>query len=195
MFLSADEIHEEIESGHLVIDPFNPDFLKSASYVLRLGNCYRQWKRKDDPLDLWAKNAAIDRLAPKIYAKSINLDPGVVLLGSTVEKVGIPNHLVGILSTLSHLARFGVSVNQSALWLSPGFGSINPTPLTLEIVSTNPSPVSIRTGIPVCHLIIARISKRKRSTLRLDKSIYEGREAPEGPFLFEEFYSIIDCDE
>ena len=195
MFLSADEIREEIESDRLVIDPFEPKLLKTSSYVLRLGEGFRQWKRKAEPVELWAQNAGWNHLDPITQAGEINLEPGVVMLASTLEKVGMPNHLVGILSTLSHLARFGVSVNQNAFWVSPGFGSSNPTQFTLELVSFNPSPVSIKSGIPVCHLIIARTSKEAHSVLRLHKSVYEGREAPGEPLLFEEFHPILDRDE
>ena len=50
MFLSASEIQYLTTSGELLIDPFSPENFKQASYILRLGNRWRnsgatQWNQ------------------------------------------------------------------------------------------------------------------------------------------------------
>jgi dCTP deaminase len=191
VFLSADEIREEVESGRLVIDPFEPKLLKTFSYVLRMGDRYRQWRPSDEFIDAWSSEAGRNQLGPITEKAEIILRPGVFVLAATLEKVSMPSNLVGILSNLSHLARLGVSVHQNAFWVSSGYGGCIPTQFTLELASFNPSPVKIRSGIPACHLIIARTSRAAQSVLKLHKSVYEGLEAPAAPLLFEEFQNIL----
>lgn len=189
MFLSADEIRVEIEVGRLVIEPFIPELLKPASYVLRLGDRWRQWSHIKKPISVWTPDASRLHLQPELYTNEITLQPGIVVLGSTAETIGLPNDLVGIVSTLSHLARFGLSTHLQAFLVSPGFGAHTPTALTLELVSFNPSPLCIKTGMPVCHLAFTRTSSAV-SKLPLGRSIYEGHDSPAPPMLYEEFSSL-----
>ena len=44
MILTSEKIKEAIKSGEIVIDPFDENFLKPASYTFTLGNKYRKLK-------------------------------------------------------------------------------------------------------------------------------------------------------
>lgn len=186
MILSAKEIESCVRANRLRIEPFAADLLKPASYVLRLGRRFARWVPSSESLRPWAQ--AIDSSA-LIYFESekIELQPGEVLLANTHERLALSASVAGILSTLSHLARLGISVTSGSTWVNPGFGQYAPTALTLEITYTNRTPVVLDSGMPVCHLAIAQVSGVLGSDGPLSKSVYEGSVAPSGPRMFEEY--------
>jgi len=59
----------------------------------------------------------------------LTIDPGEFILARTLERVKIPNHLIGMVEGRSSYARFGLSMHQTAPWIHPGFNG----PITLEI--------------------------------------------------------------
>ena len=186
MFLSASEIQDLVRSGELLIDPFLPKHFKPASYILRLGNRWRKWFVSSEPIDM-EKSVDTERLlSPIITSDDYVLSNTEFCLAATIEKISLPPNLVGIVAPLSHISRWGLSVNLGSLIVSPKFGATTPTGLTLELVSHNPSPLKLKAGLPICHLAFIKVTPCDRPR-PLDKSIYEGRETPSGPFLSEEW--------
>lgn len=194
MFLSASEIKGEVESGRMEIDPFLPALLKPASYVLRLGSKVFKWSPAAMPVRVWSENAGKDHLVSEPLTKGYVLPPGGFFLSATLESVSIPRGIVGILATLSHLARFGVSIHLNSFWVSPGFGTRKPSSLTLEISSHSPTALELEPGIPICHIAFARTDILHDESLALGKSIYEERETPCSPMLYEEFRVVLGED-
>lgn len=190
MFLSCDEIRAEIDAGRLLIAPFVPDLLKPASYVLRFGNGWRSWGRGRRTLDPWMPNAAQGNLTSITRCTTVTCKPGSFILGTTLEKVCLPSDIVGMIWTLSHLARFGLSVHLNAPWISPSFGSSSPTALTLELTNHNLQSLRIEAGMPACHLVFSRITAGVSAPLILGESIYTDLEAPSRPMLYEEFSMV-----
>jgi dCTP deaminase len=190
VFLSADEILSEVTRGALIIEPFDRRRLKPASYVLSLGDLFRSWNYDKSPLDVWAPDSGACTLTPPLRARKIVLEPQAFILSITRESLCVPEHLMGLLSTMSHIARFGVSAHRGSYLLSPGFGSGKPLPVTLELTSMHRRPLILRSDMPICHVMFARVNPN-RQTLRLSKSIYEERDAPCAPLLYEEFAELF----
>ena len=186
MFLSASEIRAAVASDELTIDPFDVAHLKPASYVLRLSDRWRRWSPSDEPVDLTAPVDTAGLLSPIVTTEEYVLSNTEFCLAATIERLSLPPHLLGIVGPLSHVARFGLSVGLGSFVVSPGFGATAPTSLTLELVAHNPSPLRLRTGLPICHLALMRVTPASE-THPLDPSIYEGRESPSGPRLAEEW--------
>ena len=112
----------------------------------------------------------------------VRITRSTFLLGASVEHLSLPLHLVGFLSTTSHVARRGISMVLSSTLVSPGFGRNTPTAITFEITSANPALVEIAGGTPVCHLILARVLPGDPSTLtHHGRSPYESVAAPSAP--------------
>jgi dCTP deaminase len=187
MFLSAKEIEACVQANRLRIDPFAPELLKPASYVLRLGQRFARWKPTTTPLRPWAEVVDDSALAYVETAREIELTPGELILANTYERLALSPSVAGILSTLSHLARLGVTVTSGSTWVNPGFGETEPTALTLEISNVNRVPIVLDSGMPVCHLAFAEVSGEVRPRGPLAKSIYDGSKSPSGPRLFEEY--------
>src|ERR1035438_6452668 len=120
MWLSAAEIAKRVHEGQLGISPFEERMLKPASYVLRLGPQCLVWKRRPGHIVL-SEYRAQDADFERVPTEQAVIQEGSTLLVSTLEKVSIGPDLVGILSTLSHLARFGLNVLNGSVIVSPGF--------------------------------------------------------------------------
>ncbi|TWU19509.1 dCTP deaminase [Allorhodopirellula heiligendammensis] len=189
MFFSADQISDQRSQELFGIEPFEPALLKSASYVLRLGNRVRRWRRQDTPIDLMTEDCAANSLGSVETVSEICVKQGDLLLVSSYESLWLPNGLAGFLSTTSHMSRAGISVTCDSQLISPGYGQGVPSELTFEIVSHNPSPVILHHGMPVCHLMLAPVSPQNRE-IALMRSIYEHQPVPSGPSMFEEMQHI-----
>jgi dCTP deaminase len=190
MFLNSSEIGALVASGVISIRPFGAHHLRPASHVLHLSNRFRSWKQSDTPIDIYSPDVDESQLSEIEENDSITIAPGEFVLSSTFEKVGLSDDYAGDIANLSHLARMGVSVFLGASWISPGFGITTPTEITLEIVNHNPSPVTLRSHMPVCHLRVIRINHSDDSPP--SRHVYEGRDPLAAPLFYDELHDTAE---
>lgn len=117
--------------------------------------------------------------------------PGEFALACTTEAIGIPHDRFGVISTLSHIARFGLSVHGGANFVNPSFGLNKPTRLTLELCNHNPSPVTLTAGMPIAHLRVGRLDN-EAAFMSSHVSVYEGTDPVTAPRFFEEWQHLFD---
>ncbi|MGX7709445.1 dCTP deaminase [Methylobacterium sp. Gmos1] len=154
--LSRPQIVEAIKQGVIHIDPWSEESTGPASVTLHLGNDINRL--------VCAQNISIDQ--PETYPLMskididrdgyIHLKKHEVLLASTLESVGLPNHVAGWLTGTSDLARLGVQVVLSD-FVAPGFGSTRPGVLALELVSHAAEVVRLRPKMRVGHLVLTTL--------------------------------------
>lgn len=113
-----------------------------------------------------------------------DIEPGGFVLAHTTEYIGVGRELAAQVSPLSHLARVGLAINLGSDWINPGFGSMQPTRLAIEIANHNPSTVTLTAGMPICHLRFAEVATGGES---LPPSFYEGSDPLGAPGLWEDF--------
>lgn len=190
MFLIAAEIEAHVAAGDLKILPFRSDLLKPSSYVLRLGRRFALWKQMESSIRPWSVSYGNECLETREDEKLFSLRPGEFVLASTEEAVSFPQSLLGMLSTLSHVARCGVSVLCNSNLVSPGFGGQQATRLTLEISNHNRQEVVLEAGMPICHLAFARVGSGRYMSSPVMRSVYEGEPAPLGPRMLDEFRKL-----
>ncbi|MFZ6003077.1 MAG: dCTP deaminase [Actinomycetota bacterium] len=77
------------------------------------------------------------------------LHPGQFVLGSTLEFVRMPTHMIGQVLGRSSWARLGLIV-ATAVVVQPGFGGV----LTLELVNMGNVPMKLRPGLRVAQLMV-----------------------------------------
>ena len=194
MFLPAAHIADAVARQDLVIDPFDPSLLKPASYVLRLGSRFSTWQGGLPAIDVWSPAAGREGLHGPHTEESITIDRTSLVLAATRERVSLSFGLVGFLFSLSHLTRLGLLLNVSSQLISPGLGLDRPTALTIELASLNPSPVRLRAGTPICHLVLAQVGEGGKPPALAD-SVFAGVPSPSPPMLYEEFAPLISVDE
>jgi dCTP deaminase len=155
MFLSDVDIKKGIESGTLVIKPFNPDQLQLASYDVTLGNEFevvdRHLIQASDPS---RKIYPATRKIQIADGGEFVLHPGENVLGKQREFIGVDNEHLILLSGKSSLARVGLVVHNTAMLFNPGHHFYP----TFELVNASDIPIILRPGMQIAQILFAKLS-------------------------------------
>ena len=124
--LLKNQILNEYKRGKIIIQPYNEEHLGPNSYDVRLSKILKVYNfSKRDYLDCKELNP-VDII--EIPDDGFILEPGVLYLGSTIEKVGSSNY-IPMYEGRSSMARLGIQSH-----LSAGFGDVGfQSNWTLEI--------------------------------------------------------------
>lgn len=150
--LSGPEIRRLIEVGLLKVEPFFPDCVRENGIDLRIGDEVAVLLNNPVPLDP-------DRLGEvdlSEYYKVMRLDSSFVLqpymkvLVSTLERVGMPDDVAGLIELRSTFARLGLSIPPTVV--DAGFEG----QITLE-VHGGAFPVVLRRGMRFAHVVFYRV--------------------------------------
>lgn len=155
MVLSDRSIREEIASGRIVIDPFDATFVQPSSVDLRLGNDFRVFEysthRYIDPLEHgvdYTKGCAVAE------GDAFVLHPGEFALGTTFERVALPDNIVGRLEGKSTLGRLGLMIHSTAGYVDPGWDGY----LTLELANVSNLPILLYPGMKIGQISFTYMS-------------------------------------
>jgi len=141
MILSDKRILEEIDNGHIVIEPFKQECLGSNSYDVHLGKHMATYRNR--ALDAKMHNE-ID--AFEIPKEGFVLQPNTLYLGVTMEYTETHKH-IPFLEGKSSTGRLGIDIHTTAGKGDVGFCNT----WTLEISCIQ--PVRIYAGMPIGQLI------------------------------------------
>lgn len=176
MILSDRDIEDRMAVGSLRIDPLDDPVMQiqPASVDLRLAGSFLRFmpaggswgalqkigtlppnEEADNIID--PRNGSI-KYATEADVESTIILPGAFVLGSTIERVTLPNDLVGRLEGRSSLGRLGLIIHATAGYIDPGFtGNI-----TLEISNLNKRPIRIYRGMRVAQISFTQLSSPAR---------------------------------
>ncbi len=173
VLLSDSHLLRMIKNHQLVIEPFDESMVHSAYIELRLGNKFTALLPESKGyLDPSARHTPLkqkDMLQnePPITSKQkynvmkvsedgkFLIDPHEFILGTTKEKIMMPEGYIGVLNGKSSLGRLGVQVFCSGKYVDPKFKGH----LILEIFNANRVPVALHPGMIVAKLAILPLSK------------------------------------
>ncbi|MHB1296244.1 MAG: dCTP deaminase [Anaerolineae bacterium] len=154
MILSDRSIRERLQSGAIIIEPFDAASLQPASYDLRLDNEFLVFDA--------AQVACIDVRKPvsemmrRIHVdedEAFVLHPGQFALANTREVVGVDDRHVGWLEGKSSLGRLGLVIHATAGFLDPG----NRLRMTLELANLGPLPIKLYPGTKVAQIAFGEL--------------------------------------
>src|SRR5581483_5503416 len=92
MILSDRTIREEIQAGRIVIDPFDPACVQPSSVDLHVDSQFRVFANSRYAyIDVKREMPELTELVQVADGEPFILHPGEFVLGSTVERVAIPN--------------------------------------------------------------------------------------------------------
>ena len=140
MILSGQEIFKEVESGKLVIDPFDPKRVNPNSYNLRL---HDELLIYTEPVLDMKKHHATELL--KIPESGFLLEPGKLYLGRTLEYTKTSG-FVPMLEGRSSVGRLGLCIHVTAGFGDVGFAGF----WTLEIQCVQ--PIRIYPFVEICQI-------------------------------------------
>jgi len=172
------EIRREIAEGMLIVEPFDDALVQPNSYDVRLDNKF-SWH---DPQD--TKHLVIDPYIPESIqsgvvqsvADNIVIKPGEFILGATLERVCLPDYIVGQLTGKSSLARLGVMVHVTAGFIDAGF-SHPPAQITLEIVNVGNRPVRLHAGMSIAQMVFTKTAPCQVPYNKKPSAKYNGQAA------------------
>ena len=176
--LSDRDIRAEIESGRLVIDPWEERYLQPASVDLRLGREFRVFRNYRLPyIDVKQEMSHLTDLEQIDEVNPFILHPGEFVLGSTLERVRLPDDLVARLEGKSSLGRLGLLIHSTAGFVDPGFQGR----LTLELTNIANLPITLYYEMPVSQISFVRLSSPAERPYggKGSNAKYQGQEGPE----------------
>ena len=155
MVLSDRDIRAEIAAGRIVIDPYVPEAVQPSSVDLHLDNRFRVFRNSRYPyIDVREEQPELTELVEIGGDEPFILHPGEFVLGSTLERVELPNDLVARLEGKSSLGRLGLLIHSTAGYVDPGWEGN----LTLELSNVANLPITLYDGMKIGQISFQRLS-------------------------------------
>ncbi len=177
MILSDIDIRKELASGRIEIDPFDETCVQPSSVDLHVDSQFRVFKNSRYPyIDVRKPMPDLTELVEVKGDEPFILHPGEFVLGSTLERVKLPDDLVARLEGKSSLGRLGLLIHSTAGFIDPGWDGH----VTLELSNVANLPITIYYGMKIGQVSFVQLSEPAESpygTAALG-SKYQGQAGP-----------------
>lgn len=111
------------------------------------------------------------------------INPGEVILTTTLETICISSNYAGIITGRSSIARLGIMVHCCQEFVNPGQGA----PIALQIINLGKNSVELDLKVPICQLILFRLSIPASNLYNvLEKSKYKNEVGITNSKIYEE---------
>ena len=155
MVLSDRSIREQLAAGRLVIDPWDEEMLQPSSVDVRVDADFRVFhNNRRAHIDVKEPNDDLTEVVSITDGEAFILHPGEFVLGSTLERVALPDDLVARLEGKSSLGRLGLLIHSTAGYVDPGFDGM----ITLELSNVARLPISIYPGMPIGQISFQQLT-------------------------------------
>ena len=122
MILSDRSLREEIAAGRIIIDPFDDSCVQPSSVDLHLDHRFLVFRNHTmGHIDVRTDLSALTEQVEVAGDDPFILHPGEFVLGSTSERVGVPDDLVARLEGKSSLGRLGLLIHSTAGYVDAGW--------------------------------------------------------------------------
>ncbi|MFB6112290.1 MAG: dCTP deaminase [Halobacteriaceae archaeon] len=181
MILSDADIKRRLETGELVIDPLDDPGLQiqPASVDLRLGDRFLEFRRTNIPCIHPDDETEIEDYVSETVVDQDDdfvLHPGDFVLGTTVERVRVPDDLVAHVEGRSSLGRLAIVVHATAGLADPGYEG----QITLELSNLGAAPVALTPGMRISQLTFTELTSAAERPYGAERgSKYQGQDGPQ----------------
>ena len=186
MILSDRTIREQLEAGRIVIDPLDGGDIQPSSVDLRLDRWFRVFRNhKLGHIDVKENLEELTELVVTEEDEPFILHQGEFVLGSTLERVALPNDIVARLEGKSSLGRLGLLIHSTAGFVDAGFDG----QLTLELSNVANLPITLYPGMKIGQISFMQMTTEAENpygTGRLG-SKYHGQRGPMPSRYWENF--------
>lgn len=192
VILSDRSLREQLDAGRIVIDPLDDSLVQPSSIDVRISNLFRVFRNhtrgiidvKEDMEDL---TELIEIAADEngVGEDPFILHPGEFVLGSTLERIGVPDDLVGRVEGKSSLGRLGLLIHSTAGFVDAGFDGH----ITLELANVASLPITLYPGMKIGQVSFMRMTSPAESPYGSGAkgSKYQGQHGPTPSRYFENF--------
>lgn len=191
MILSDRSIREEIRKGTISIEPFHPDCVQPSSIDIHLSSKFLVFnKMRHSVIDVKEKQDGLMNTVEVKDDEPFILHPGEFVLGSTVEKVRMPNNIAGRIEGKSSLGRLGLLIHSTAGYIDPGWNGN----LTLELSNVSPLPIKLYAKMKIGQISFMMMTTEVDNPYGSGKlnSKYQGQEGPNESKFYQNFQNQKD---
>jgi dCTP deaminase len=187
VLLSDRDIRAEIEAGRVRLDPWDAAMVQPSSVDVRLDKFFRLFDNHKYPvIDVKENQEDLTELVEIAEDDCFILHPGEFVLGSTAERVAVPDDLVARIEGKSSLGRLGLLTHATAGFVDPGFTGH----VTLELSNVATLPIMLWPGMKIGQLAFFRLSSSAESPYGSERhgSHYQGQRGPTASRSFQNFH-------
>ena len=186
MILSDRSIREELSAGRILIDPLDQSCIQPSSVDLHVDRYFRVFRNHTmGHIDVKQDQEDLTELVTIQPDDVFILHPGEFVLGSTAERVALPDDLVARLEGKSSLGRLGLLIHSTAGFVDAGFSGH----LTLELSNVANLPITLYPGMKIGQISFLRMTtpaERPYGSAGTG-SKYQGQRGPTPSRYFENF--------
>ena len=156
MVLSDRTIRRLLDEGRIGIDPYAPELMQPSSVDVRVDRYFRVFRNSRYPyIDVKANQEDLTELVEVDDDEAFILHPGEFVLGSTLERVTLPDDLVARLEGKSSLGRLGLLIHSTAGFIDPGWDGH----VTLELSNVANLPITIYPRMKIGQLSFVQLTE------------------------------------
>jgi len=181
MILSDADILRRLDEGDLVVEPLaDPEIqVQPASVDLRLGREFLEFQHANIPCIHPNSEQEVDEYVDETHVEEGGeyiLHPGDFVLGTTVERVAIPDDLIAHVEGRSSLGRLAIVVHATAGLCDPGYEG----QITLELSNLGTAPVALTPGMRISQLTFTELKTPAERPYGEERgSKYQGQAGPQ----------------
>ena len=186
MVLSDATIARLLAEGRIEIDPYDEALLQPSSVDVRVDRLFRVFHNNRYPfIDVKVEQSELTELVEVDDLHPFVLHPGEFVLGSTLERVALPDDLVARLEGKSSLGRLGLLIHSTAGFVDAGWDGH----LTLELSNVANLPIAIYPGMKIGQISCMQMTEPAHTPYGAGElgSKYKGQEGPTASRYFKNF--------
>ncbi len=186
MVLSDVAIRRLIESGRILVEPYDPALMQPSSLDVRVDRLFRVFRNSRYPyIDVKQEQEELTELVEADGDDPFILHPGEFVLGSTLERIVLPDDLVARLEGKSSLGRLGLLIHSTAGFIDPGWDGH----VTLELSNVANLPITIYPGMKIGQISFMQMTEPAATPYGADSigSKYKGQRGPTASRYWQNF--------
>src|SRR5947209_14430075 len=174
--LSDRTIRRLLDEGRIDIEPYDESLLQPSSVDVRVDRYFRVFHNARYPfIDVREPQDDLTELV-EVDTEPFILHPGEFVLGSTRERIRLPDDMVSRVEGKSSLGRLGLLIHSTAGFIDPGWDGH----ITLELSNVNTIPITLYAGMRIGQLSFFELSTPAEHPYGAPKlgSSYQGQSGP-----------------
>ena len=187
MVLSDVTIARYLAEGKVEIDPYDESLLQPSSVDIRVDRLFRVFRNNRAPYIDVKIEQDLTELVEVDDDEPFILHPGEFVLGSTLERVRLPDDLVARLEGKSSLGRLGLLIHSTAGFIDPGWDGH----VTLELSNVANLPITIYPGMKIGQISFMQMTEPAATPYGAAEigSKYKGQRGPTASRYWKNFES------
>jgi dCTP deaminase len=184
--LSDRTIRRLLAEGRIEIDPLDESLIQPSSVDVRVDRLFRVFRNWNYPhIDVKQAQEDLTELVEIGDDQPFILHPGEFVLGSTLERIRLPDDLVARLEGKSSLGRLGLLIHSTAGFIDPGWDGH----VTLELSNVANLPITIYHGMKIGQISFMQMTEPAETPYGAGAigSKYQGQRGPTPSRYYQNF--------